>query len=69
MENFKQLCQQVKINRISFPDFDKEFLEKQCNNAVQSDLANSKTVVVYDDMDLEVNVVYLLSEISTMILQ
>jgi len=57
MNCFNKLCQQVKQNRTSFPNFDKEFLKKTTeknDKTVQNEVANSNTVIIYDDMDSEV---------------
>ena len=54
MNHFNKLCQQVKQSRTSYHNFDKEFLKKQMEKAVQKDIANSNAVIVYDDMESEV---------------
>ena len=57
MKQFNELCQQVKLNRTIFHHFDKEFLKKtreKNNETVQNEIANSNTVLVYDDMESEV---------------
>jgi len=57
MKRFSELCQQVKLNRTSFHNFDKNFLKKQMekqSETVQNEIANSNTVIVYDDMESEV---------------
>jgi len=35
MKHFNELCQQVKLNRTSFHNFDKECLKKQMENIVK----------------------------------
>jgi len=54
MNRFNELCQQVKQNRTSYHNFNKEFLKKQTEKVVQKDIANSNAVIVYDDMESEV---------------
>ena len=57
MKCFNELCQQVKLNRTSFHNFDKEFLKKQMvkhSETVQNEIANSNMVIVYDDIESEV---------------
>jgi len=57
MKCFNELCQQVKLNKTSFHSFDKELLKKQMekhSETVQNEIANSNMVIVYDDMDSEV---------------
>ncbi len=54
MKQFNELCQQVKINRTLYPEFENEFLKKvtnQCNKTAPSKHLNDNTIIVYDDMD------------------
>ncbi len=58
IEWFNQLCQLIKNDRSSHPEFDRKFLmnmQNQGNNVHQFDRATSKTIIVYDDFDMEVN--------------
>jgi len=53
-----EFCQQVKHNRTTFPNFDKELHKKtmeRSDKAVQNDFAISNAMIVYNGMNSEVD--------------